>query len=172
MNILDIIVLAILLLFVIQGIRKGFVISLATLVALVLGIWVAVHFSNYLDKVLNDAFHPSGTWLPILSFSITFLCVVLLVMLVAKGVEKLVSLVGMGILNRIAGGIFGLVKGIIFLSVLIFIICKFDPKGKIISREKKEGSIFFSNVEKVFPFIIRISGSEIKFPSILPEEKK
>jgi membrane protein required for colicin V production len=57
MNVLDYIILAILLLFLIQGVRKGFIISLATLVALVLGIWAAVHFSNYMDKVLTDHFH-------------------------------------------------------------------------------------------------------------------
>ena len=165
MNVLDYIVLALLLLFVIQGIRKGFIISLATLAALILGIWAAVHFSNFMDKILTDKFHPSGTWLPVLSFTIIFLCVVILVLLIAKGVEKLVSLVGMGILNRIAGGAFGLLKGIIFLSVLIFIVCSFDSKGKMISKETKGKSMFFSYVQPVFPFIIKVSGAEIKFPS-------
>jgi len=173
MNILDYILFALLLLFVIQGIRKGFIISLATLAALVLGIWAAVHFSNYMDKLILEKFHPSGTWLPILSFTIIFLCVVVLVLLVAKGVEKLVSLVGMGILNRIIGGVFGLVKGIIFLSVLLFIFCKFDSKEKLLKQETKEKSMLFSYMEPVFPFLIKISGAEIKFPSgILPDIKK
>jgi membrane protein required for colicin V production len=99
--------------------------------------------------------------------------VVILVLLIAKGVEKLVSLVGMGILNRIAGAAFGLLKGIIFLSVLIFIVCSFDSKGKMISEETKDKSMFFGYVQPVFPFIIKVSGAEIKFPSgLLPEKKK
>ncbi len=172
MNVLDYIVLALLLLFVIQGIRKGFIISLATLVAFALGIWVAVHFSNYLDKILTNTLHPSATWLPILSFTITFLGIVILVLLVAKAVEKLVSLVGMGLLNRAAGAVFGLIKGVLFLSVLIFIVCKFDPKERMISKELKTKSMFFSSVEMVFPYIMKLSGGEIKFPSLPPELKK
>jgi membrane protein required for colicin V production len=98
---------------------------------------------------------------------------VILVLLIAKGVEKLVSIVGMGILNRINGGVFGLLKGIIFVSVLIFIFCKFDSKGKIMNRETREKSMIFGYIEPVFPFIIRVSGAEIKFPSvIMPEGKK
>jgi membrane protein required for colicin V production len=164
MNVLDYIILALLILFVIQGVRKGFIISLATFIALGLGIWVAVHFSNYLDKILTDTFHPSGTWLPILSFTITFLAVVILVLLVAKGVEKLVSLVGMGLLNRIAGGIFGLAKGILFVSVLLFILVSFDKKESMISKETKEKSMVYSYVNPVFPWIIKLTGAEIRFP--------
>jgi hypothetical protein len=56
---------------------------------------------------------------------------------------------------------------------LIFIFCKFDSKGKIMNRETREKSMIFGYIEPVFPFIIRVSGAEIKFPSvIMPEGKK
>ena len=110
MNYLDFIILAIVALLVINGVRKGFIISLASLIALALGIYLAVNFSNYLDGVLMEHINPSRKWLPILSFTITFLAVVIIVMIIAKALEKVVDLVGMGILNSIAGGFFGLLR--------------------------------------------------------------
>jgi len=166
MNYLDIIILCILGLLVFNGIRKGFIISLATLIALVLGIWAAIHFSNYISVLLEKNLHPSGSWLPILSFTLTFLLVLIIVILIAKGIEKLVSLAGMGLLNHIAGGIFGLLKGLVFISVLFFIVTSFDPKQKLITPKAKEKSMFYGYVDKIFPGMMSLFGGEIKFPNI------
>ncbi len=172
MNYLDIIILCILGLLVFNGIRKGFIISLATLVALVLGIWVAIHFSNYISVLLEKNLHPSGSWLPILSFTLTFLLVLIIVILIAKGIEKLVSLAGMGLMNHIAGGIFGLLKGLVFVSVLFFIVTSFDPKQKLITPKAKEKSMFYSYVDKVFPALMNLFGGEIKFPGLSTHENQ
>jgi len=166
MNYLDIILLCLLGLLVFMGVRKGFIISLATLIALILGIWAAIHFSNYISAILEKSLHPSGTWLPILSFTLTFLLVLIIVMLIAKGLEKLISLVGMGLLNHLAGGIFGLLKGLVFASVLIFIVTSFDPKQKLITASAKEKSLFYGYVEKIFPGLMNLFGGEIKFPTL------
>jgi membrane protein required for colicin V production len=162
MNYLDIIILCILALLIFNGVRKGFIISLATLVALVLGIWAAIHFSNYISVILVKNFHPSGTWLPALSFTVTFLLVIILVMLIAKGLEKLVSLAGMGLLNHIAGGIFGLLKGLVLVSVLFFIVTSFDPKHTLITKKTQEKSLFYGYVERIFPVMINLFGGEFK----------
>jgi membrane protein required for colicin V production len=164
MNYLDIIILCLVALLVIHGAMKGFIISLASLIALVLGIYIAVNFSNYIEVVLMDNLHPGRTWLPILSFTITFLIVVIVVMLLAKALEKLVDLVGMGILNHIFGGIFGLVKGILLVSVLLFIISGFDPKEKLIKPKVKQESMLYGYASKVFPFMMKVFGGEIRFP--------
>ena len=160
MNYLDIILLCLLGLLIFNGIRKGFIISLASLVALILGIWAAVHFSGYMSGWLDKTFHPSGTWLPVLSFTLTFLLVVISVMIIAKLLEKVVKTVGLGLLNRIAGGLFGLVKGVIIVSVLLFIIVSFDPKGKVITPKAKESSFFYPYIEKVFPLFLKVTGEK------------
>jgi membrane protein required for colicin V production len=164
MNVLDIILLCFIALLLVLGIRKGLIISLASLVALVLGIYIAVHFSNYLEGFLSRNLHPSHTWLPILSFILTFLAVVILVMLLGKGLEKLVDLAGMGIINHIFGGIFGLLKGIFLASILLFIIQSIDKKEKLITHKTKEESIFYRPVAMIFPLTMKIFGGEIRFP--------
>jgi len=170
MNYLDFIILAIVALLVINGVRKGFIISLASLIALALGIYLAVNFSNYLDGILIENLNPSRKWLPILSFTITFLAVVIVVMIIAKALEKVVDLVGMGILNHIAGGIFGLLKAILLISVLAFIISSYDPKGKLIKQKDKKESMIYGYVDRVFPFLLKLVGGEIRFPAEIKKE--
>ena len=165
LNYIDYIVLVILVLFLIQGYRKGIIIGLATIAALVLGIYISVHFSNYLDATLLEHLHPSRKWLPILSFSITFILVVIAVMLVAKLAEKLVDVVGMGFFNHIGGAALGLVKGVILVSILAFIISSLDHKGNWISEKDKKGSFLYSHVADVFPKLMKTFGGEIKFPN-------
>ena len=165
LNFIDYIILVILVLFLIQGYRKGIIIGLASIAALILGIYVAVHFSNYLDATLMEHLKPSRKWLPILSFSITFILVVVAVMLVAKLTEKLVDVVGMGFFNHIGGVALGLVKGVILISILIFMLSSIDHQGKWISAKDKKASFFFSRVAEVFPKLMKNFGGEIKFPN-------
>ncbi len=164
MNYLDIIILCFVGLLLVLGVRKGLIISLASLVALVLGIYIAVHFSNFLGGYVAEHLRPSQKWLPILSFIITFLAVVILVMLLGKGLEKLVDLVGMGFFNHLFGGIFGLLKGIFLASIIFFIIHSIDPKEKMITPKTKEESVLYKPVAILFPLLMKLFGSEIRFP--------
>jgi membrane protein required for colicin V production len=165
LNYLDYIILVILGLFLVQGYLKGIIIGLASIAALLLGIYIAVHFSNYLDSTLMEHLRPSRKWLPILSFSITFLLVVLAVMLVAKLTEKLVDVIGMGFFNHLGGAALGLVKGVILASILIFIFTSLDPKGKWIPEKDRKDSFFYSKAAVVFPKLMKTFGGEIKFPN-------
>ena len=165
LNYIDYIMIVILALFMIQGYRKGIIISLASVAALILGIYIAVHFSNYLDATLMEHLHPTRKWLPILSFTITFIAVVIVVMLVAKLTEKLVDVVGLGFFNRVGGLAVGALKGAILISILIFIFKSVDPNEKWINGPDKKRSYFYSHVEVIFPRLMKTFGGEIKFPS-------
>ena len=165
MNFLDYILLIIVALFMILGYRKGIIISLATVAALILGIYAAVHFSNFIDSVLMENLKPSRKWLPFISFSLTFLLVLVGVLLVGKLMEKLVDVAGLGFANRLLGAMLGLVKGVILASVLFFIVITIDHEGKWLTAEHKKGSYFYTQVSKVFPEMIKFFGKEIKFPN-------
>ena len=172
MNFFDVLVLGFIALFVINGFRKGFIISLASLVALVLGIYLAVNFSNFVQGLLQDNFHPSKTWLPILSFIVTFLVVAILVLLVARVVEKIVDVVGIGVFNKLAGALLGLLKGVLVVSIILFVVYSADKKQKWITPEDKKGSFSMNAVEKVFPRIMSSMGTSLHFSLFGDEQKK
>ena len=151
MNWLDIVIFCIIAFLVINGIRKGFILSLFTLIALILGVWAALHYSGFMSSFLVKTFHPTGTWLIILSYFLTFLLVVIGVIIIGKLLEKVVKTVGLGLANRVIGGLFGLLKGILGVSVLLFILVNFDPKEKLITQKTKNTSFCYGYIEKAFP---------------------
>lgn len=111
MNFLDYALLIIVTVFAILGYRKGIIVSLVSVAALVLGIYAAVNFSNYLDATLMENLKPSRKWLPFLSFGFTFLLVLVGVLIVGKVMEKLIDIAGLRFVNRLFGAILGAVKG-------------------------------------------------------------
>jgi len=154
MNILDIILAVPLLWFAYRGFQKGLVIELASLVALILGIWAAIHFSFFAADFLTDNFDIGPKYLPVTAFIITFIVVVLGVILVGKIVEKFINLIALGFLNKLGGLVFGIVKAAFFLSVIALIINSFDDDQSLITPTLREGSLLYKPIERFAPSII------------------
>lgn len=162
MNTLDIVILVIVALLTVFGLKKGFIISLATLAGLVLGIYLAIHFSNYAGGVIERHFNPSSFWLPALAYAATFLTVLLGVYFVGKLVEKMVEAVGMSVLNHIGGALLGFAKGVLILSAAFYLLSLADPKGNLIKIETREQSHFYKPVSHVVPMLMKLAGMERK----------
>jgi membrane protein required for colicin V production len=158
MNTLDIVILVIVSLLTLLGLKKGFIISLATLAGLLLGIYLAIHFSHYAAGVIDRNFHPGSFWLPALAYGLTFLVVLTGVWFVGKMVEKLVEATGMGVLNHIGGALLGFVKGVLIMSAILYLIALADPKGTILNPKIKETSIFYRPVAAIIPALIKLTG--------------
>ena len=165
MNWLDIVLAIPILWFTFKGFRNGFVIELASLAALILGIFMALHFSFYAEDYLRENFEVAENYLYIISFAITFIIVAVTVYLVGKIIHKLVNIIALGFLNRLAGGIFGLLKTALVLSVIIYFLNGFDSDSSIIKSEVKENSYLYDPIESIVPLIIpRLNIEELRLP--------
>ena len=118
--IIDVFVLLLVVLAIYKGYSKGFVIAIFSVIALVVGIAAAMKLSVVVANYLQNHASLSGKWLPVLSFLIVFVAVVLLVRLGASFIEKTLKLALMGWLNRIAGMLLYLFVYLLLLSVLLF----------------------------------------------------
>ncbi len=87
----------------------------------------------------------------IISFALTFILVVVLVMLFGKSLEKVINLLLLSFVNKLAGAAFGLIKVAFVISVLIMILGNFDAEDKIISKELQKGSLLYEPVKKIAP---------------------
>lgn len=157
MNYIDIILLALLILSAISGYRKGFVEELAGLVALILGIWAALHFSGIVAQLLTENLNVHGRFLPVIAFIATFLIVIILVNIAGSAISKMVKAVQLGFVNRLAGFVFGLIKGALILSVILVVVNKLDQDVRLIPKEARTGSRMYDPVKNfapsVFPFL-------------------
>ncbi len=154
MNVLDIILLVPVLWFAYRGFNKGFIIELSSLVALVLGIYVAINFSGFTASWLVKNFEISEKYLTIISFIVTFIAVVFGVFMVGKILEKFVDVLLLGFINKLAGGAFGIVKAAFLMSVILWIINSLDPGDFIIKQETREGSMLYEPIESFAPAVI------------------
>jgi membrane protein required for colicin V production len=153
MNYLDIIILIPLLWGLYKGFTKGLIIELASLVALFLAVWGGINFSDSLTEYLREEMGWSSTFLPIISFSIIFLVILLLVYAIAKLTELFVKTIALGFVNRLLGGIFGVLKYGLIISALIFIMNTIEKTIPLIPVEEKHNSLLYEPFEKITIFI-------------------
>ena len=151
LNTLDIIILVPLLWAFYAGFRKGLIVELASLAALVLGIYIAVHFSFVTADILSRYIDVSPEKMPFIAFIVTFLVVIFVVRLVGKIVEKIIGMVALGFLNRIGGALFSVIKYAVFISVVLLLLNKFNLG--LINEETKKDSRLYAPVEKIAPFL-------------------
>jgi membrane protein required for colicin V production len=157
MNILDIIILVPLAYFAYKGFAKGFIITLAMLAGLLLGLYAAIHFSEYTVTLLRDQFNMDSANIRLIAYLFTFVVVLILVYLLGQFLTKVAKTTGLGIFNRIAGLLLGVLKGLMIVSVLVVLFGKIDPKSFLIPEKTKKESMFYKPVseisEMVFPFL-------------------
>ncbi|MCF8298229.1 MAG: CvpA family protein [Saprospiraceae bacterium] len=171
MNYLDIILIIPIIWFTYKSFSKGFIIEIATLVALILGIYAAIHFSYFASDLITDNLEIGEKYLSLTSFTLTFLIVIAIVILIGKGLEKIINLVLLGVFNKVAGAVFGLVKTVFILSVILFFINKVDEQEILLTKETKEKSILYKTVASVAPAVFpKLKIAKIK--EFMPDEKE
>ncbi len=151
MNFLDIIFIIPIVWFAYQGFKRGLIIELASLLALILGIYTALYFSGYAADFLINNMDMSSKYVPVASFILTFIVVVVVVYFIGKILEKLVNMVALGFLNKLAGSFFGILKAVIVLSIALLIINQFNDD--LISHQKKKNSFLYGPISRIAPIL-------------------
>ena len=96
MNYLDIIIAIILFLFGLKGLRKGLIIEVVTLLAFGVGIYGAMHFSDFTAAHLKEVMEIEPKYLNTIAFILTFILLVIVVNLIGRAVSKLVETMNLG----------------------------------------------------------------------------
>jgi len=147
----DIIVIIILLTGAFTGFRKGVVVSIASCVAIIAGAMAAYFFSDCLGLWLSDYLNWSEGQIAVASFALTFILVVLGVHLLAKMLEGFLNLVALGIVNKVAGGVFGLLKNALIISFIAYALSGFDG---LLPDNFSEDCIVYTHVESLAPTVL------------------
>lgn len=150
-NFLDIIILIPLALFAWNGYKKGLIVEVASLAALVLGLYMAFFFSDFAAQMLNDLFDMGQKYVAVFAFLLTFIVVLFIVLTVGKVVQKFVDILLLGFLNKLTGAVFGMLKGALLLSILIFVINYFNFGDYLFKEEARNKSIFYEPIESIAP---------------------
>lgn len=153
MNTIDLVFAIVLLWAAYRGFTKGFIVQLATLAALLLGILGAVLFSDFTSELIIKKFEVSGQYLPILSFALTFIVIVIAVHLLAKALNKLIDAIALGVVNRLLGVLFSVLKIGFIISIILVLVNKIDSKYNFIPDDTKENSLLYKPLSNFAPMV-------------------
>lgn len=155
--IIDIIVAVVLILAIIKGFRQGLIVALFSFIAFFIGLAAALKLSAVVADHLGNAVKVSDKWLPIISFAVVFLIVVLLVRLGAKFIQKTVELAMLGWLNRLGGILLYAGLYILIFSILLF----YADQLNFIKPETKTESVTYEYIQPWGPKLMEALGKII-----------
>jgi membrane protein required for colicin V production len=158
MNYIDIIILIILGFSLFRGFRNGLVIEIASLAALVFGIWGAIKFSSFTANKLYEYFDMTGQYIGIVSFIITFIIIVIIIHFIGMLIDRLMEAVALGFLMKLLGIVFAVLKTTLVLSVIFVILNSIDAKRPFLPKEKIEESVLFNPISDIAPALFPIIG--------------
>jgi len=154
MNYIDIILIIPLLWGLYKGVTKGLIIEAASIIALGLAIWGGIKFTDLLTAYAQQHWGWNTKYLPVVSFAVLFLGILILVYAIAKLLERAVKAAALGLLDKVAGGLFGMLKFGLIMSILIFVLNAIEKNVQLIPSEAKDKSLLYGPVGKIAPIII------------------
>jgi membrane protein required for colicin V production len=155
--VLDIICIVAVILGILRGYQRGLIIGVFSLLSVIIGLAAALKLSAVVAGYIGQNVKVSQEWLPLISFALVFLVVVLLIRLGAKAIEKSFEVAMLGWVNRLGGVVFFVAIYLLVLSVLFF----YGEQMKIISPETIEQSKTWALVSPWGPKVINAVGSAI-----------
>ena len=153
MGVIDIVLAALILFGLVRGFMKGLFVEVASLIALIAGVYGAIHFSNFAAEFLQTKTEWDEKTINVVAFAITFIIIVLAIALAGKALTKLADFAALGFINKIAGGLFGALKIALILSVVLNIFDKLNNTIPLMDNETKKDAVLYKPVKSVVPLI-------------------
>lgn len=177
MNYFDLIFACIFIYAAYKGFSKGIVIQAASLIALIVGIYGAIKFSDVTAAYLTEKLELQTQYLPLIAFAVTFIGIVIAIHLLAKIIDKLMKAVALGFVNRILGLTFSVIKIAFIISIVLVIINNANAKYNFLPKEKVENSLLYKPLSNFAPYLFPYLNFEqiknsVKDRIDIPEEKK
>ncbi|RYD74412.1 MAG: CvpA family protein [Sphingobacteriales bacterium] len=149
MNALDLVLLLPILLAAVRGYRKGIIVEVFSIIALIVAIIACLKITYEVTSWLEPWFGNSA-WLPFIGYLVTFGGAFLLVMWLGKLFEKAVDMAQFGIVNKSLGAFFSILKTCFMISLLFWL----TNRVQLIPQETQEGSIIYSTTKNLAPKLV------------------
>ena len=155
---LDLVLVIILILAVIKGYQRGLIVGIFSFIAVIIGLAAAIKLSTVVAGYIGQAIKVSDGWLPVISFAVVFIVVVLLIRLGANMIQKTVEISMLGWVNRLGGILLYVAIYVIVYSVVLF----YAEQIKLIQEETIQKSVTYSYIQPWGPKVIN------GFASVIP----
>ena len=153
MNALDVILLAFLGFGLVRGFWRGFFVEIASLVALVAGVYGAFHFSNFAAEFLKEKVDWNENNINIAAFFVTLFLIILGISLAGKALTKIADFASLGLFNKLLGAFFGALKVAVILSTLLIVFEKMHRPIPFTTESDNTNSQLYQPIVSIIPLI-------------------
>lgn len=162
MSILDIVLGLLLGYGLFKGLKNGIFVEIASIIALIAGIYGAIHFSYIAGNYLHQNMQWNERYINIAAFVITFIVIVILVHLAGKFLTKIADFAMLGLLNKIAGALFGALKVAVILGALLLFFDRINSSVDLVKGDAFDDSVLYEPVKEIGAFVFNavLKGSD------------
>lgn len=154
MSAIDIVLLVLIGFGLWRGFKNGLFVEIASIVALVAGVFGAIYFSHYAGDFLKEQTSWEEKTIQVAAFIITFVIIVLAISLAGKALTKLADFAALGIINKIFGAVFGALKIALILSIILVIFDRLNKQIPLMDESDVESSVLYKPVKSLVPLIL------------------
>ena len=154
---IDLIFFVLILIAIIRGYRRGLLIAVFSFLGIVVGLAAAIKLSATVADHLKDSVRVSSQWLPILSFLLVFIGVVILIRWVANIIQAAMDMAMLGWINKIGGAALYIIIFTAVYSVFLF----YGTSAHILSPHAISASTTYPYIKPWGPTVINGFGKII-----------
>lgn len=147
MTIVDSLLIIALAIGAVRGFGTGIIRQLAGIAGIILSVLLAVQLMGPLGERIGLATGWSGGVTSILAFLMVYVVVSVAMAMLSRVMERVIGLLQLTILNRVAGALFGGLKIALFASVILMVLVSFDFPD----AQAREASLLYGPVASLVP---------------------
>lgn len=155
--IIDVAFIIIIIIAVFKGFSKGFIVGIFSFISFIIGLAAALKLSTVVAHHFESSAGVLSKWLPVISFAVVFIIVVLLVNIGARIIRKTIHIAMLGWLDKLGGVLLYIAIYTVIFSVILF----FAEKTTLIKPETVSASVVHDFVAPWGPGIINNLGKII-----------
>ena len=141
MNLLDLLIIAPAGYFAYKGLYNGLIKEIFSLAGLFIAIFITFRYMNDVAIILSPFFQGPDT-ATIAAGIITFVLILILVKALSYWLEKIIDIIKLSFINKLAGMAFGAVKAIVLISALLLLLTAIE----IPSENNRNSSLLYDHI--------------------------
>lgn len=157
MNTLDIILLICFIPAIFQGLKKGFISQIVSIVSIIAGLWASARFADIVGSFIGQYITASEQVMKVIAFAVILIAAFVVLGIVGKILEGIFNLVMLGWVNKLLGVAFALLKCSLIVGLAIIVFNSTNESLGLVQESVLNESALYPPLKKlayeVFPYI-------------------
>jgi membrane protein required for colicin V production len=171
--VIDAIILIILIVFFISGMKRGLIKQVLDILGLLFAFLGAFYLAHFVAVYLEESISLQDNISLVLSAVVIFICILFFFKAIGVLFKKLAEVTLLGSLDRIGGGLLGLFKGVLLISLLLIIAFNIPiPESYKVQIRKRPLAIgIYPVLPSLFDTVFSHSPADLDFDKVIRSDE-